>query len=97
MLKRKFKEFHEEEVGTHSRSNNGLRAQHEKLQNILEQSKIALTRALRIAKRIERQKLGRRQKTAKESNAVSEGARLNTEVASLKVGISFALKIHMQR
>ncbi|MCJ1427266.1 hypothetical protein MMC29_005169 [Sticta canariensis] len=84
MLKRKFKEFHEDEVGTNSLSNNGLRAQQEKLKNILEQSKKALTRALRIAKRIERQKLGRRQKTAKESNAVPERSRLNTEVASLK-------------
>ena len=97
MLKRKFKEFHEDEVGTSSLSNNGLRAQQEKLKNILEQGKKALTRALRTAKRIERQKLGRRQKTAKESNAVPEGSRLNTEVASLKVGISFALKIHTKR
>lgn len=97
MLKRKLKEFHEGEVGTNGLSNNGLRAQQEKLKNILEQSKTALTRALRIAKHIERQKLGRRQKTAKESNAVSDGSRLNTEVASLKVGISSALKIHTQR
>lgn len=91
MSKRKFKEFDEDKVdtkvGTKSLADKGLRAQQQKLESILERSKKALSQALKIARGIERQKLGRRQKTAKESNAAAESPRLNAEVAALRVGI----------
>lgn len=93
MSKRKFKEFHDDEVSTNSFSEGGLPPQ-EKPESVLEHSKKALSRALRIARGIERQKLGRRQKTAKESNAAAESARLNAEVAALKVGVHWAMIIH---
>ena len=87
MSKRKFKEFDDDEVGTKSLADKGLRAQQQKLESILERRKKALSQALKIARGIERQKLGRRQKTAKESNAAAESTRLNAEVAALRVGI----------
>ena len=54
----------------------------------LENGKKALFRALKISRGFERQKLGRRQKTAKEQNVPTETARLAGEVNALKVGAS---------
>ena len=51
----------------------------------LDQYEKALFRALKLARGFERQKLGRRQKAAKQSNDDVETARLNAEVAALKV------------
>jgi hypothetical protein len=44
-----------------------------------------LHRALKVARGFERQKLGRRQKTAKDNQDVAEVARLEAEVVALKV------------
>lgn len=88
MSKRKFGDFHNDDVSTNSLSDSALRTQQEKLELVLEHSKKAISQALRIARGIERQKLGRRQKTAKEGNLSAEGARLNDEVAALKVCVS---------
>lgn len=51
----------------------------------LEQYEKTLFRALRLARGFERQKLGRRQKTAKQAKDEVETARMNAEVAALKV------------
>ena len=69
------------------------RARHRKtlrqgLDGTLENGKKALFRALKISRGFERQKLGRRQKTAKEQNAPTETARLIREISALKVGAS---------
>lgn len=86
MPKRKLKEFRSDEVNDSSLSDRGVRAQRERLENLLEHGKKTLFRALKIARGIERQKLGRRQKTAKESDAPpSEAMRLNVEIGALKV------------
>ena len=61
------------------------------LDGTLENGKKALFRALKISRGFERQKLGRRQKTAKEQNAPTETARLAGEVSALKVGASTEL------
>lgn len=53
---------------------------------IIDNGKKALCRAMKVSRGFERQKLGRRQKTAKAQNAVSETARLAEEVTALKVG-----------
>lgn len=96
MSKRKFKEFHDDEVSTNSLSEGGRRAPQEMPESVLERCKKELSGALRIARGVERQKLGRRQKTAKESNAAAESVRLNTEVAALKVGNLWALIFHVE-
>lgn len=51
----------------------------------LDQYEKTLFRALRLARGFERQKLGRRQKVAKQTKDDAETARLNAEVAALKV------------
>ena len=57
-----------------------------KLDEVLENSKKSVFRALKVGRGFERQKLGRRQKTAKASkNAAAETVRLEAEVAVLKV------------
>ncbi len=60
----------------------------EGLDSILENGKKTLFRAFKISRGFERQKLGRRQKTAKEQIAPAETARLAQEVTALKVGAS---------
>ena len=60
--------------------------QEDGLEGILENGKKAMYRALRVSKGFERQKLGRRQKTAKEQNETVETVRLAEEVTALKVG-----------
>lgn len=58
------------------------------LDGILENGKKTVFRALKVSRGFERQKLGRRQKTAKEQDAPAETARLAQEVTALKVGAS---------
>ena len=60
-------------------------SQQDDLEGILDNGKKALYRALRVSKGFERQKLGRRQKTAKEQNESVESVRLAEEVTALKV------------
>ena len=55
------------------------------LDGIIENGEKALFRAIKVSRGFERQKLGRRQKTAKEQDASTEIARLAREVAALKV------------
>lgn len=48
-------------------------------------AKLLLTRALKLAKAFERQKLGRRQKTANLSKEAQNSSRIITEIQALKV------------
>ena len=59
--------------------------QQRQVEHLLEQGKKALFKSLKVARGFERQKLGRRQKTAKEEKAEDDLIRLNAEVAALKV------------
>ena len=56
------------------------------LEGALDYGKKSLLRALKVARGFERQKLGRRQKLAKEERVEDESRRLDAEVATLKVG-----------
>lgn len=87
MSKRKFSESVAAEAPSNAISPKALRLQRLQLDGLIDQGKTSLFRALRVARGIERQKLGRRQKTARTENAKSEIARLSAEVTALKVGI----------
>lgn len=90
MPKRNFDEFRESDVDSQRLGGGALRAQRTQLERVLEHGKRKLFQALKLGRGFERQKLGRRQKGARESNTESEIVRLNAEVAALKVGISVA-------
>lgn len=62
-----------------------VRRQQEYLEKLLQGSKRLLAQALKLARGFERQKLGRRQKTAKGAANVDESKRLVAEVKALKV------------
>lgn len=61
------------------------RAQGRRLERVLERSKQTLCKALKLARGFERQKLGRRQKTAKAAKDDGDSKRLAAEVEALKV------------
>jgi hypothetical protein len=86
MLKRK--RNHETQENPELNSNEYFephRHQRQLSKSALDQYEKTLFRALRLARGFERQKLGRRQKTAKQANDDAETSRLNAEVAALKV------------
>ena len=85
MSKRKFAEYNGAERKLSGSSDRALRLQRERLDVILEQVKKTLSKALKVARGFERQKLGRRQKVAKEQKEDAETARLAAEVIALKV------------
>lgn len=88
MPKRKLNESHGEETITHGLPDGVVRRQQQRLESVIEHGNGRLIRALKIARGIERQKLGRRQKTASQSNASQETIRLDAEVSALKVSDS---------
>ncbi|KAI4124305.1 MAG: hypothetical protein LQ341_007093, partial [Variospora aurantia] len=61
-----------------------LSAQRQSFENVLERSKQRLFQALKLARGFERQKLGRRQKVAKEAGDDGDSERLAAEVTALK-------------
>lgn len=65
--------------------NRAVRSQRQQLEYFLDHGKTVVFRSLKVARGFERQKLGRRQKTAKANNDDAETARLEAEVAALKV------------
>ncbi|KAI9834082.1 MAG: hypothetical protein M1819_003367 [Sarea resinae] len=73
------------------------------LQRQLAEAKIVhgrklLNRALKTAKGFERQKLGRRQKVAKEKNDAAESARLDAEVGALKaLDLPVTAELHLYK
>lgn len=61
------------------------RAQYAQIEGALDYGRRTLFKALKIARGFERQKLGRRQKTAKEQKKEEDIKRFDAEVAALKV------------
>lgn len=85
MPKRKFEDFTEASQKTHGDPNRAVRTQQAQVEGLLERSQKALFRSLKVARGFERQKLGRRQKTAKAENTEADTVRLEAEVEALKV------------
>jgi len=82
MLKRKLEDGNHSDIARRKSPRRGG------LDGILDNGKKTLFRAFKVSRGFERQKLGRRQKTAKEQNAPAETARLAHEVMALKVSAS---------
>ena len=82
--KRSHAELHEPAIDPNDPTES-IRRQKQLSKSTLDQYEKTLFRALRLARGFERQKLGRRQKVAKKAKDDAETARLNTEVAALKV------------
>ena len=87
MSKRKWEEISRRETFSDSHPNASVGLQRHQVEGLLEQGKRALSQSLEFARYPERQKLSRRQKTAKTENNEAEIARLDAEVAALKVGL----------
>ena len=88
MAKRKLEEINGANPINHAASTKQTRLQQRQLEGLLEQGKKSLLRSLKIVRGFERQKLGRRQKTAKAEGDGAASARLDTEVSALKVSLS---------
>lgn len=85
MSKRKRATENENAIDRKGPAKRDLSAQEKRLGSVLERSKQKLYQALKLAKGFERQKLGRRQKTAKVAQDDSDSKRLAAEVIALKV------------
>ena len=85
MPKRKYDEMRNPKAADRINYNHGSHAQLSRIEQLLEHGTKGLFRSLKVARGFERQKLGRRQKKAIGENAASDIARLDTEVAALKV------------
>ena len=85
MSKRKYAEISEREASSNGSSARKTGLQQRQVEHLLVQGKKALFRSLKVARGFERQKLGRRQKTAKAEKAETDITRLDAEVAALKV------------
>lgn len=85
MPKRKRDDSGSSEEDLNRSANRALRKQRLQLEGVLSNGAKSLFRALKVARGFERQKLGRRQKAAKQSEDDAEAKRLEVEVATLKV------------
>lgn len=83
--KRKYTEISGKRETSNGSSDKRLGLQQRQVEHLLEQGKKALFRSLKVARGFERQKLGRRQKTAKAEKAEDDLIRFSAEVAVLKV------------
>lgn len=99
MPKRKHEEISSSETLSNGTEAKALRLQQLQISGLLDQSKTHLFRSLKVARGFERQKLGRRQKTAKAvSNAADTKARLDAEVAALKgLDLDATAEIHLYK
>ena len=86
MSKRKWDEISRRATIPNGHPDATVSFQRRQIEGLLEQGKRALSQSLEFARYPERQKLSRRQKTAKTENNEAEIARLDAEVAALKVG-----------
>ncbi len=83
MSKRNYDDFrHSPGVYTTDRNREAQRRQ---VRALLDNSQQSLLHALKLARGFERQKLGRRQKTAKADRVQGDTARLGAEITALKV------------
>lgn len=85
MSKRKFEDISRTNATPLGDLSEQTSSQRRQLDGHLDQSKKALLRALKVARGFERQKLGRRQKTAKVDSNDADTTRLEAEVSALKV------------
>ncbi len=98
MSKRKHDELSGSEVTSNNTTARALRLQRLQLDGLLDQGKKSLFRSLKVARGFERQKLGRRQKTAKTENNATEIARLEAEVAALKsLDLGSTAELHLYK
>lgn len=88
MHKRKYEEITGAKAKPLAFSDRDVRLQRQQLEGLLDQGKKALFRSLKVARGFERQKLGRRQKTAKVDDKDADMTRLEAEVVALKVRAS---------
>lgn len=85
MPKRRIQGVEDNDVSSQPPSKRHRSTPHHGFEGVLENGKKTLYRALRVSRGFERQKLGRRQKSAKEQQATTESVRLASEVTALKV------------
>lgn len=71
------------------RLHKSLQVQQKRVEEKLFHSKKVLQRALKVAKGFERQKLGRRQKTAVQQKNEADKIRIDEEIEALKVSLYF--------
>ena len=99
MPKRKHDEISSSEGTPNATTARALRLQKLQVNGVLDRSTNSLFRSLKVARGFERQKLGRRQKTAKaDSNATTDTARLEAEVTALKsLDLASTAEIHLYK
>lgn len=98
MSKRKHDEVSGSEPPSNGTPARALRLQRLQLDGLLDQSKKSLFRSLKVARGFERQKLGRRQKTAKTESNAADISRLEAEVATLKsLDLASTAEIHLYK
>ena len=99
MPKRKHDEISSSEGTLNATTARALRLQKLQVNGVLDRSTKSLFRSLKAARGFERQKLGRRQKTAKaDSNATTDTARLEAEVTALKsLDLASTAEIHLYK
>ncbi len=98
MSKRKHDELSGSEVTSNNTTARALRLQRLQLDGLLDQGKTSLFRSLKVARGFERQKLGRRQKTAKTESNATGTARLEAEVAALKsLDLGSTAELHLYK
>ena len=85
MAKRKRAAFEDDGPAGNSTEERSIKLQLRRLEQQIEYGQKTLHRALKLARGFERQKLGRRQKTAQTNNDRDGMARLSQEVRTLKV------------
>lgn len=93
MPKRK-REFEIPEAGSDD-EDAGKSLRQRRVEHKLDQGYKLLNRAFRTAKGFERQKLGRRRKTACEKSDAKDVARIDTEIEAIKVGAARESTAHM--
>ena len=98
MPKRRYEEARSDGNPEHSYTKRRKTSRSDELEGTLDNGKKILHRALRVSRGFERQKLGRRQKAAKEQDQSTEFARLTNEVTALKVStMDMELVIRLMR
>lgn len=98
MPKRKYDETDNSKPTSTSATARSLRLQRLEFDTQLSLSKKTLSRSLKTSRGFERQKLGRRLKTAKSSNNTPDISRLDAEVAALKsLDLASVAEIHLYK
>ncbi|CAD6563554.1 MAG: hypothetical protein ASARMPRED_000043 [Alectoria sarmentosa] len=98
MSKRKHDEISSSEGPSNGISAKALRLQRLQLEGLLDQGRKSVFRSLKVARGFERQKLGRRQKTAKTESNAADTARLEAEVAALKsLDLASTAELHLYK